>query len=75
VSVLFDQVVAASGLNAAIAPFTISRLLVRAGIRPRSVTPSELHAVLPQLEDGLAVYLRGDDLERARAGLRRLAQP
>ena len=73
-SALLEQVVAASGLNAVLAPFTVTRLLIRAGVQPKTLTPGELADALPQLEEGLAVYLRGEDFERARTDLRRLAQ-
>jgi len=69
----FDAVVDASGLNRLIAPFTISRLLVRAGVTPGELSPEVLAQVLPDLEQGLAVYLRDDELDVAIANLRRLA--
>jgi len=70
---LFDRVVAASGLNEVIAPFTISRLLVRADVPPGDLTPDALVRALPVLDEGLAVYLRGEELEHARQELRALA--
>lgn len=70
---LFDAVVEASGLVALIAPFTVSRLLVAAGVSPQELTPGDLERALPELEKGLAVYLAGDELERSLASLRRLA--
>ena len=69
----FDSVVEASGLNRLIAPFTISRLLVRAGVAPGDLSPEVLSEVLPDVEQGLAVYLRDDELDAAVANLRRLA--
>ena len=71
---LFDEVVAASGLADVIAPFAISRLLVRAGVSPRDLTREDLARALPELEQGLSVYLKGDDLQRAVDALRRLAE-
>jgi hypothetical protein len=70
----FDRVVAASGLSPVIAPFTISRLLVRADVLPDDLTPADLARALPVLEEGLSVYLRGDELERARRDVRALAE-
>ena len=70
---LFDEAVARSGLNPVIAAFTVSRLLVRAGVQPKGLTREDLARSLPALEEGLAVYLRGEDLERAMASLRELA--
>ena len=69
---LFDRVVGASRLNETIAPFAVSRLLLRAEVDPVTLTPDELARALPQLEDGLAVYLRGDELASARRDLRAL---
>ena len=69
----FDRVVDASRLNETIAPFAVSRLLLRAAVDPSSLTPESLARALPQLEEGIAVYLRGDELESARRDLRALA--
>ena len=72
----FDRVVAATGLNELVAPFTVSRLLVRAGVHePRNVGPGELSAALPELERGIGVYLGSEDCERAMARLRALVAP
>ena len=70
---LFDEAVRASGLNPMIAPFTVSRLLLRADVQPKQLTPESLARALPALEEGLGVYLRGDDLERSIGALRELA--
>ena len=70
---LFDDVVAASGLNEMIAPYTISRLLVAADVNPRDLDPPGLERALPELERGLALYLRGDELDQAMASIRALA--
>jgi hypothetical protein len=70
---LFDEVVEASGLNSLIAPFTVSRLLLSADVQPQELTPGALTDALPHLEEGLAVYLRGEDLARALEQIRRLA--
>ena len=70
---LFDAVVEASGLVSLIAPFTVSRLLVAAGVSPQELTPRDLERALPELEKGLAVYLAEDELERSLASMRRLA--
>jgi hypothetical protein len=71
---LFDEVVGASGLAAVIAPYAVSRLLVRAGVSPRDLTTADLARALPELEDGLSVYLQNDELDRAVSALRRLAE-
>jgi len=70
---LFDEVVEASGLVALIAPFTITRLLIGADVSPQDMTREDLARALPALEQGLAVYLGDEELERATANLRRLA--
>ena len=70
---LLDEVVEASGLTQLIAPFTVSRLLVGAGVSPRELTREDLRRALPDLERGLGVYLKGDELERSVTSLRRLA--
>jgi hypothetical protein len=70
---LFDRVVAASRLNETIAPFAVSRLLLRADVEPETLTPEGLVDALPQLEEGIAVYLEEDELEVAVRDLRALA--
>jgi len=70
---LFDEVVAASGLTELIAPFTVSRLLVAADVQPAELTPESLTRALPQLEQGLSVYLGPDELAEALGKLRALA--
>jgi hypothetical protein len=70
---LLDRVVEASGLMGLIAPFTIRRLLIKADVTPQELTPAELHRALPQLEQGLGVYLDRDQLDQALSRLRRLA--
>ena len=69
---LFDAVVKASGLVALIAPFTVSRLLVGAGLSPQELTREDLASALPELEKGLGVYLSDDELSAAVGNLRRL---
>lgn len=70
---LFEEVVARTGLNPMIAPFTVSRLLLRAEVQPKRLTHDDLARALPTLEEGLAVYLRGEELDAALASLRELA--
>jgi hypothetical protein len=72
---LFDAVVAASRLNALVAPYTITRLLVRSNASPDTVTPEELAGALPRIEEGLGVYLGEADVAAAMADIRRLAAP
>jgi hypothetical protein len=61
----------ASGLNEMVAPFTLSRLLLRADVQPRDLTPDGLKRALPEVEKGIRVYLTDEEareaLERIRA--------
>lgn len=70
---LFDSAVAASRLAPLIAPFTMTRLLVRANVAPRRMTAADLERALPTIEDGLGVYLQPEDVAAAMADLRALA--
>ncbi len=71
---LFDDIVAASGLSDVVAPFTVSRLLVRADVaRPEQVTRDDLTRALPELERGIRVYLADGEADAAVARLRGLA--
>ena len=70
---LFDRVVAASGLNEVVAPFTISRLLIRADAHPEALGPADLERALPELERGIRVYLTDEEAEDAVGKLRALA--
>ena len=72
-SPLLDQVVEASGLMSLIAPFTIRRLLIKADVTPDELTPADLDRALPQLEQGLSVYLDSEQLNEAVSRLRQLA--
>ena len=71
---LFDEVVSASRLSRVIARFTVSRLLISAGVLPAEMTPGDLAGALPRLEQGLSVYLEGDELRRALSDIRRLTR-
>ena len=71
---LLDRVIEASGLNEVVAPFTITRLLVRAGARPDALTADDLARALPELEQGIAVYLDSEELQGAVVRLRELAR-
>lgn len=72
-SKLFDDVVKATRLVELIAPFTVSRLLVGAGVSPREMTREDLAEAIPHLERGLAIYLRDDELAGALEDIRLLA--
>ena len=69
---LFDRVVAATGLNELVAPFTVSRLLVRAGFEPSELTGDQLQQALPELEQGISVYLSRAECAQAMTRLRAL---
>jgi hypothetical protein len=68
-----DEVVEASGLLSLIAPFTVSRLLIAAGLSPNDLTREQLLRALPELEKGLSVYLDEGQLDAALSRLRGLA--
>lgn len=70
---LFDEIVRRSRLSPLLAPFTVTRLLVRAGVDPKRLTPEAVGKAIPEFEEGLAVYLGQDDVQRAVADLRELA--
>jgi hypothetical protein len=70
---LFDDIVAASGLDELVAPFTVSRLLLRADVQPDQVRPEDLARALPELERGIRVYLGEGEADAAVARLRGLA--
>lgn len=71
---LFDEIVAASRLSPLLAPFTMTRLLVKAGFSPQRVTHDELGEALPVIRDGLATYLDEHELEEAMSALERLSR-
>ena len=70
---LFDRVVAASGLNELVAPFTVSRLLLRADAPPDTLDPEALQRALPELERGIRPYLSEGEVDAAMGRLRDLA--
>lgn len=72
---LFDQVVEASGLNALVGRFTMSRLLLRADVQPDALDPEGLARALPEIERGIRVYLTDEEAQRASERLRALAGP
>jgi hypothetical protein len=69
----FDRVVQASGLNEVVAPFTMSRLLIRADAQPDDLGPADLARALPEIERGIRVYLSEEEAEDAVGKLRELA--
>lgn len=71
---LFERIVAATRLNALVAPFTVRRVLIRCGFKPEHVTPEQLREALPRFREALAVYLRHEELERAIRDLESLAR-
>jgi hypothetical protein len=70
---LFEKVVEVSRLQKLLAPFALTRLLVRANVIPRHMTTEELARALPVLEEGLRVYLTEAELAAAMDDLRALA--
>jgi hypothetical protein len=70
---LFDEVVEASGLSPVIAPFTISRLLLRAGVRTE-LDADGLARALDEIERGLGVYLPAEEVAAAMGRIGALAR-
>lgn len=71
---LFDRIVEATGLHPAVGPFTVRRLLMRAGLSdPSRVTPADLEAALPLFAAGLERFLETAEFRRALQTLRALA--
>ncbi len=50
-----------------------TRLLVRGGANPQKLTPETLREALPEIEEGLAVYLPREEIAAAIDELRALA--
>jgi hypothetical protein len=72
-SSFFDEAAAATGLSPVIAQFTLTRLLLRAGVHG-DLGPAELARALGEIEQGLRVYLPEPEVAAAMARLRALAQ-
>ncbi len=70
---LFDEAVRASRLSELLAPYAMTRLLVRGGANPQKLTPETLREALPEIEEGLAVYLPREEIAAAIDELRALA--
>lgn len=68
----FQEAVAATGLSPVIAPFTLSRLLLRAGVSD-DLDPAGLARALDEIEQGLRVYLPDADVAAAMERLRALS--
>jgi len=74
VNSLFEALVAASRLPSLVAPFTLSRLLLRARIfEPEKMTPEDLARALPHLEEGLRTFLNKSEHASAMEAFRKLA--
>ena len=71
---LLEEVVQASGLSPLLAPFTVTRLLIKAGVNPKRLDGSGIAKALPVLESGLAAFLPPDEFDSAVTRLRRLAE-
>lgn len=65
-SLLFESVVAASGLSAIFARQTVTRALTRAGVDPKTLTAAGLRSALPELRKSLQPYLEGATDEAMR---------
>jgi hypothetical protein len=69
---LFDELVSAlQPALRSVAPFILTRLLLRAGVLDRAVmTPAEFRNVLPVVEAGLRESLGADDFASVAARIR-----
>lgn len=73
-SSLLERVIAASGLSSVIGPSTIGRACKRAGIDPRSMTPSDLRRALPEIGETLRVFFTAEERQEKLAAISALAQ-
>jgi hypothetical protein len=71
---LFDKVVAASGLSPLFAKTSVARALARVSVIPESLTTESLRAALPELEKVLKVFLEGDEVSKRLSEIQRLAR-
>ncbi|HKA90303.1 MAG TPA: hypothetical protein VKE22_21725 [Haliangiales bacterium] len=67
---LFEKAVAAVGLDPNILRHLIANALVALGSRPQDMTPDELGAVLPSLEDKLRLLVPDEKARKSIAKLR-----
>lgn len=71
---LLERVVRATRLNMLIAPFTVRRLLIKAGVNPKRLDRAAVEKALPTFAEGLPTFLPPDEVEGALADLRALAR-
>ena len=71
---LLESVVRATRLNKLIAPYTVARLLIKAGVNPKHLDPAAVEKALPTFAEGLPTFLPSDEVEAALAELRTLAR-
>ena len=73
---LFDALVGAlTPILRSVAPFTLSRLLFRAGVVDRQMmTTAEFSAALPTVEKGLGEMLKPQELSVAMESIREVVQ-
>ncbi len=71
---LFEEVVACTGLASFIGPGTVERALVAVGATPDGATLDDYRRALPELRGRMAVYLKGDDLQRRFERLQQLVR-
>jgi hypothetical protein len=72
-SVLFKQLVAASGLSPIFARTTMKRACERGGVAPHDLTRSDLLKVLPSIRQALETYLAPHVVEERMREIRRLS--
>ena len=71
---LFERLVVTSRMGM-VAPFALHRMLRRARVDPpESVTPAQLAAALPYIEEALRVYLRPEEVPGVLEEMRRVGE-
>jgi DNA-binding response OmpR family regulator len=73
-SILFDEVVARSGLSWVIGPTTIARVCRRAGVEPRTLAPGDLKRLIPVLRETLRVFLSEEETAQRVASIEALGK-
>jgi hypothetical protein len=74
-SLLFERVVALSGLSSFIARSSLQRALARAGVDASALTPEGLARALPEIQWALGVFLPPPERDERMAVIAALAAP
>lgn len=74
-ALLFESLIAASGLSPIFARSTLKRACERVGIDPNSMTRSELARALPTIRKALETFLPPPDVDKRMKEITKLATP